>query len=150
MQISQALSVAREQLHTDSARLETEVLLAHTIGMPRIYLKTWPERDITEAHLEKYFQLIARRQNGEPIAYILGQQEFWSLDFKVNQHTLIPRPETELLVELALSAMPNTPKRILDLGTGTGAIAIAIASERPEWHITAVDVSAKADRKSVV
>ncbi|VXC95300.1 N5-glutamine methyltransferase, modifies release factors RF-1 and RF-2 [Pseudomonas sp. 9AZ] len=120
-------------------RLDAELLLAHALGKSRSYLHTWPERELEAEQLERYQVMLVRRQAGEPVAYILGQQGFWSLDLEVASHTLIPRPDTELLVETVLALLPATPAALLDLGTGTGAIALALASERPAWRLTGVD-----------
>ena len=125
-------------------RLDAELLLAHALGKSRSYLHTWPERELETEQLERYQAAIVRRQAGEPVAYILGQQGFWSLDLEVASHTLIPRPDTELLVETVLALLPATPAALLDLGTGTGAIALALASERPAWRLTGVDRVAEA------
>src|SRR5690606_38637305 len=120
-------------------RLDAELLLAAVLGKPRSYLRTWPERALDEQQLALYQASLARRRKGEPVAYILGQQGFWSLDLEVAPHTLIPRPDTELLVETALELLPATPLEVLDLGTGTGAIALALACECPAWQLTGVD-----------
>jgi release factor glutamine methyltransferase len=120
-------------------RLDAELMLAHALGKSRSYLHTWPERELDAPQLERYQAAITRRQAGEPVAYILGQQGFWSLELEVAAHTLIPRPDTELLVETVLALLPATPAALLDLGTGTGAIALALASERPAWRLTGVD-----------
>lgn len=120
-------------------RLDAELLLADALGKSRSYLHTWPEHELQAAQLERYQAALARRQAGEPVAYILGQQGFWSLELEVAAHTLIPRPDTELLVETALALLPATPAQVLDLGTGTGAIALALASERPAWRLAGVD-----------
>ena len=149
--IREILSSATELNNiSDSARLDVEILLCDAIKKDRTYLYTWPEKKLTQDELDEFAESFLRRQKGEPVAYILGHKEFWSLSLKCNESTLIPRPETELLVELALQAfdMEEKPdevngqgkeKRILDLGTGTGAIALALASEKPHWKITAVD-----------
>ena len=120
-------------------RLDAELLLAQALGKSRGYLHTWPERELEASQHERYQAALARRRSGEPVAYILGRQGFWSLDLDVASHTLIPRPDTELLVETALALLPATPLQVLDLGTGTGAIALALACERPAWQVTGVD-----------
>lgn len=140
MRIDQALQQAAQQLaDSDSARLDAEVLLSRVLNKDRTYLYTWPERELTCAEQQAFAQLVARRCQGEPVAYLTGEQEFWSLPLKTHRKTLIPRPETELLVEQALALEPGSRARVLDLGTGTGAIALALASERPGWQISAVD-----------
>lgn len=122
-----------------SARLDLELLLAHALGKSRSYLHTWPEKELDAEQCRAFSECLERRRRGEPVAYILGRQGFWSLDLEVAPHTLIPRPDTELLVQTALQLVPTTAARILDLGTGTGAIALALACERPAWQVTGVD-----------
>lgn len=136
---------ARLQAVSDSPRLDAEVLLAHVLGVERTYLYTWPERPLPAAAAQRFRGLIERRATGVPVAYLTGRQEFWSLPLEVTPATLIPRPETELLVEQALARLPTGGSRtVLDLGTGSGAIALAIASERPMVRVCAVDISPEA------
>ncbi len=146
--VSQALRQAANQLSClpdSDPRLEAEVLLASVLGKPRTYLFTWPERELTVAQHVQLDELIERRLRGEPIAYLTGRREFWSLELAITPATLIPRPETELLVEQALELIPIYAEwRIADLGTGSGAIAAALASARPGCSITATDASADA------
>ncbi|RRW47189.1 peptide chain release factor N(5)-glutamine methyltransferase [Pseudomonas luteola] len=122
-----------------SERLDAELLLAAALGKPRSFLRTWPERIVTREAKDLYSTFIERRRDGEPIAYILGHQGFWSLDLEVSPDTLIPRPDTELLVETALALTGAERRRVLDLGTGTGAIALALAHERAQWQVMGVD-----------
>ena len=140
----EALLAAAELPDSPSSRLDAELLLAHVLGKPRSYLRTWPEREPDAAQCAAFAALLERRRNGEPVAYLLGRQGFWSLELEVAPHTLIPRPDTELLVESALALGPAGPARVLDLGTGSGAIALALASERPHWQLLGVDRVAEA------
>lgn len=127
------------------AGLEAQVLLGHALKQPRAYLLAHPEAALTDANQTQFEALLTRRERGEPIAYLTGQREFYGLEFLVTPDVLIPRPETELLVELALEQIPHdAPMRILDLGTGSGAIALTLAKLRPQAQITAVDVSPQA------
>jgi release factor glutamine methyltransferase len=148
LSLRQAQQSAREKLATiehASAELEAALLLCHLLEKPRSHLYAWPEKILTPQQLADYEALIARRLAGEPIAHITGLREFWSLNLKVTSETLIPRPETELLVERSLHHLENTPKPLIaDLGTGSGAIALALASERPDAEIHACDLSESA------
>ncbi|SDU13304.1 peptide chain release factor N(5)-glutamine methyltransferase [Geopseudomonas guangdongensis] len=135
----ESLLKSAELPDSPSPRLDAELLLAHALGQSRSYLRTWPEREPSAAQCAAFDALLERRRAGEPVAYLLGRQGFWSLDLEVAPHTLIPRPDTELLVETALALGPGGPARVLDLGTGTGAIALALACERPAWQVLGVD-----------
>ncbi|WP_317930971.1 peptide chain release factor N(5)-glutamine methyltransferase [Halioxenophilus sp. WMMB6] len=142
--IATCLRWAGTQLsESDSPRLDAELLLAFTLERERTYLFTWPEKPLAEAELQQFASLVAERRRGVPVAYLLGRQGFWDLTLTVTGATLIPRPETELLVELAL-AKPVAGTQVLDLGTGSGAIALALARQRPDWQLLAVDNSAEA------
>ena len=143
-EIKTALAWALTTLYKDpaDARFDAEILLCFLLKKNRAYLFTYPEHGLSEDQLSKFKQLVLDRAKGIPIAYLTGEREFWSLPLKVNQHTLIPRHETERLVELALELLPaHAPLKVLDLGTGSGTIALALASERPEWQICACDKS---------
>jgi len=132
----------RLQTVSDSPRLDAELLLCHSFGLSRTQLFTRNDDTLNTKTLDSCEQFIQRRERGEPLAYIVGKREFWSLELVVNQHTLIPRPETELLVELALQYIDKKQAcRIADLGTGSGAIALALAVERSNSHIDACDTS---------
>ncbi len=120
--------------------LERRILLCHALGIPRVALITQSERALTDEEAARLSALVARRLAGEPIAYIVGQREFFGLAFRVNEAVLIPRPDTELLVELALERLPPRA-RMLDMGTGSGAIAVAVAHTRPDADVTALDAS---------
>jgi release factor glutamine methyltransferase len=124
-----------------AARLDAELLLAQVLGVPRARFQSHPEEAPPPAAAEGYLRLIERRAAGEPVAYLTGKREFWSLTLAVSPAVLIPRPETELLVERALAVHTATAGTVLDLGTGCGAIALALASERPAWRVLATDVS---------
>ncbi len=138
------LRSARVRLESISQtpQLDAELLLAHVLVRERSYLHAYPEAALSASQQQSFDALIKRRARGEPLAYILGVKEFWSLPLRVNTNVLIPRPETELLVELALKRIPeHVAWEIADLGTGSGAIALAIARERPQCTITATDIS---------
>ena len=146
MQIVDALKHARQQLQSsESAQLDSELLLCEILNCERSHLYAYPEKELTDKNIESLNQFISLRAEGHPIAHITKQKEFWSLLLNINEHTLIPRPETEILVEAALKLIPKESKKdVLDLGTGSGAIAIAIASERPLANIIATDKSDEA------
>lgn len=121
--------------------LDAQVLLAHLLGIPRSRLNSHPETPCAQGQVREYLALLERRVAGEPVAYLTGRREFWSLELRVSPAVLVPRPETELLIERALTLRAASGARVADLGTGSGAIALALASERPLWQLVATDVS---------
>jgi release factor glutamine methyltransferase len=147
-EISQLIDegVARLRRVTDQPRQEAEILLAAALARPRSWVIAHPEQRILDCDAtDRYEAHVTRRAHGEPVAYILGEKEFWSLPLEVSPHVLIPRPETELAVELALAHLPlDAPGRVLDLATGSGAIALALAHERPRLQVIGTDFAAAA------
>ncbi len=145
--IQSSLSQANQLLseNSDSPMLDAEVLLCHVLDKDRSHLKAWPEKQLQPEQLARFSQLISQRQQGAPVAYLTGSREFWSRDFKVSPAVLIPRPDTELLIELSLDLLStkSNPK-IIDLGTGSGIIAITLAAERPDLEVVATDLSKEA------
>jgi len=144
MAIQPGASIAAVRAALPLDPLENRILLCHATGLSRVQLITQSDRVLTPEEAQRLDALVARRLQGEPIAYIVGRREFFGLDFQVGPAVLIPRPDTELIVELALERLPQreeTPPRLLDMGTGSGAIAVAVAVTRPDAAVTALDVS---------
>ena len=141
MAIQPGTSIAAVQAGLPLDPLENRILLCHATGLTRVQLITQGDRPLTPDEAARLDDLVARRLRGEPIAYIVGRREFFGLDFQVGPAVLIPRPDTELIVELALERLPPGAARLLDMGTGSGAIAVAVAHTRPDAAVTALDVS---------
>ena len=127
------------QSTSDSPQLDCELLLCYVLDVDRTWLRTWPEKEVSQSLEARFRALLKQRVQGQPIAYLVGSRGFWSMDLQVSQDTLIPRPETELLVELTLGLQLPKNSDGLDLGTGTGAVVLALATERPDMNFTAVD-----------
>lgn len=147
--VEYTLKQAVQQLQesgSDSPSLDAAVLLCHALDKPRSFLLTWPDKILDAQQLAAFDELLQRRLTGEPVAYIVGEREFWSLPLKVSPTTLIPRPDTERLVEIALDKAMQMEGDILDLGTGTGAIALALASELPQRQVTGIDLKEDAQQ----
>lgn len=145
--IKQQLRWARDSLSaiSSSAQLDAEVLLAHCLGKDRSYLLTWPERPLSETELDCFHGLVRRRLQPQPVAYLLGQREFYSLELNTTPATLVPRPETELLVDSVLQKIEGLASpQVLELGTGTGAIAVAIKQHAPQCRVVATDMHTEA------
>lgn len=141
----QAAAVRLKAAGSTSPRLDAEVLLGHVIARDRTWLYTWGDRDCPPWEHARFDALVAARAQGQPVAYLTGEREFWGLRLATSPDTLIPRPDTETLVEAALNCVTsNTTGRLLDLGTGTGAIALAFASEQPGWQVVGVDLRPEA------
>jgi len=138
------LSIAAADAANESPKLDATLLLCHVLSVTTASLLAWPEKPISADQQAALEGLVRQRCEGQPIAYLLGEQGFWSLDLQVDSSTLIPRPETELLVELVLDLDLPPAAHVMDLGTGTGAIALALASEHPAWQIVGVDQSPQA------
>ncbi len=145
--IARLIAAASQQLSatSDSALLDAEVLMAHCLNKPRSFLRAWPEQSLSDQQHSIFSALISQRRQGVPVAYLTGEREFWSRSFKVSPSVLIPRPDTELIIELSLELLAHQPaNQILDLGTGSGIIGITLAAELPLSRVTACDQSPQA------
>ncbi len=129
---------------SESPRLDVELLLCHCLETQQSQLYAHPEQEVDAVSEDRFESLLARRRRGEPLAYLRGHQAFWKLELEIDARALMPRPETELLVETALQLLPATPQRVAELGVGSGAVALALARERPDWQILATDLSRRA------
>lgn len=128
----------------DALQLEVDLLLASVLGCTRAHLLAWPNRDLADNDLQAFNALISRRAQAEPLAYLLGRKSFYGIDLGVSRAVLVPRDDTETLIDTVIARMDHAPRTVLELGTGSGAIALALASQRPDWRIVATDISAAA------
>lgn len=143
--IQQVLAWAQQRLgEEENPVLEAQILLAHVLGCDRAHVIAWPEKALAEAQVAQYSAFVERRVKGEPVAYLVGEKEFWSTIFTVTPATLIPRPETEKLVEVVLEVLPEQAITVVDVGTGSGIIACTLARLRPMWRVIGVDCSGSA------
>lgn len=138
--IRQLQQQALTKLTGEEARLDIELMLCHVLAKNRTFLRTWPEHELSPQQLTQFEQYLSQRQQGVPLAYILGERAFWSLNLNVSPDVLIPRPDTECVVEKVLALGQGQIWRVADLGTGSGAIALSLAIEQPEWSIIATDI----------
>lgn len=142
--IQHAIQILEPQKNIENKQLEAEILLSYILKVERIHLHTWPENILTAEQYQEYQTIINKRALGNPIAHLTHFKEFWSLPLYIDDNVLIPRPETEKIIEIALELPIRNEAKVADLGTGSGAIAIALAHERPTWKVTATDLSLKA------
>ena len=140
LSIQQFQQLARQRLSNEDAALEIELMLCQVLNKNRIFLRTWPDTLLTEAQLDQLNENLQQREQGMPLAYLLGERAFWTLNLTVNPEVLIPRPDTECVVEKVLALGQGKQWRVVDLGTGSGAIALSLAKEHPEWAVVATDL----------
>lgn len=140
LSIQQFQHLARQRLSNEDAALEIELMLCHVLNKNRTFLRTWPDSLLTDVELNQLNEYLQQREQGIPLAYLLGERAFWTLNLSVSREVLIPRPDTESVVEKVLALGQGKQWRVVDLGTGSGAIALSLAKEHPEWVVVATDL----------